>query len=166
MKKILIANRGEIACRIIKSCKKLGLQSIAVYSDIDKNSKHVREADESIHIGGSKAQESYLLPKKIIEVAKKLKADAIHPGYGFMAENAEFAQNVMNSGIIIGNWFKKTKKRIASVKSTQKITKAMKMVAAAKLRRAQESAEKGRPYSEKMNNVILNLSNGDRKSVV
>ena len=100
MKKILIANRGEIACRIIKSCKKLGLQSIAVYSDIDRNSKHVREADESIHIGGSKAQESYLLPKKIIEVAKKLKADAIHPGYGFMAENAEFAQNVMDSGII------------------------------------------------------------------
>ena len=100
MKKILIANRGEIACRIIKSCKKLGLQSIAVYSDIDRNSKHVREADESIHIGGSKAQESYLLPKKIIEVAKKLKADAIHPGYGFMAENAEFAQNVMDLSLI------------------------------------------------------------------
>ena len=69
IKKILIANRGEIACRIIKSCKKLGLQSIAVYSDIDRNSKHVREADESINIGGSKAQESYLLPKKIIEVS-------------------------------------------------------------------------------------------------
>ena len=66
MKKILIANRGEIACRIIKSCKKLNLQSIAVYSDIDKNSKHVREADDSIHIRGSKAQESYLLQKKII----------------------------------------------------------------------------------------------------
>ena len=76
MKRILIANRGEIACRIIRSCKKLGLQSIAVYSDIDKNSKHVREADESIHIGGSKAQESYLLAEKIIEVAKKLNADA------------------------------------------------------------------------------------------
>ena len=100
MKRILIANRGEIACRIIRSCKKLGLQSIAVYSDIDKNSKHVREADESIHIGGSKAQESYLLAEKIIEVAIKLNADAIHPGYGFMAENAEFAQNVIDSGII------------------------------------------------------------------
>ena len=60
MKKILIANRGEIACRIIDSCKKLNLQTIAVYSDVDKNSKHVRKADESIHIGGSKAQESYL----------------------------------------------------------------------------------------------------------
>ena len=85
MKRILIANRGEIACRIIRSCKKLGLKSIAVYSDVDKNSKHVREADESIHIGGSKAQESYLLQKKIIEVSKKINVDAIHPGYGFMA---------------------------------------------------------------------------------
>ena len=100
MKKILIANRGEIACRIIDSCKKLNLLSIAVYSDIDKNSKHVRKADESIHIGGSKAQESYLSITKIIDAAKKLNADAIHPGYGFMAENAEFAQKVIDSGII------------------------------------------------------------------
>ena len=100
MKKILIANRGEIACRIIDSCKKLNLHSIAVYSDVDKNSKHVRKADESIHIGGSKAQESYLSAAKIIEAAKNLKADAIHPGYGFMAENADFAQKVIDSGII------------------------------------------------------------------
>ena len=100
MKKILIANRGEIACRIIDSCKKLNLHSIAVYSDIDKNSKHVRKADESIHIGSSKAQESYLSAVKIIEAAKNLKADAIHPGYGFMAENADFAQKVIDSGII------------------------------------------------------------------
>jgi len=100
MKKILIANRGEIACRIIDSCKKLNLHSIAVYSDIDKNSKHVRKADESIHIGGSKAQESYLSSVKIIEAAKNLKADAIHPGYGFMAENADFAKKVIDSGII------------------------------------------------------------------
>ena len=100
MKKILIANRGEIACRIIDSCKKLNLHSIAVYSDVDKNSKHVRKADESIHIGSSKAQESYLSAVKIIEAAKNLKADAIHPGYGFMAENADFAQKVIDSGII------------------------------------------------------------------
>ena len=73
MKKILIANRGEIACRIIDSCKKLNLHTIAVYSDVDKNSKHVRKADESIHIGGSKAQESYLSAIKIIEAAKNLK---------------------------------------------------------------------------------------------
>jgi 3-methylcrotonyl-CoA carboxylase alpha subunit len=100
MKKILIANRGEIACRIIDSCKKLNLHSIAVYSDIDKNGKHVRKADESIHIGGSKAQDSYLSSDKIIEAAKKAKADAIHPGYGFLAENGQFAQQVIDAGIV------------------------------------------------------------------
>ena len=100
MKKILVANRGEIACRIIDSCKKLKFQSIAVYSDVDKNSKHVRKADESIHIGGSKAQESYLSSKKIIEAAKKVSADAIHPGYGFLAENDKFAQEVIDAGIV------------------------------------------------------------------
>ena len=100
MKKILIANRGEIACRIIDSCKKLKFHSIAVYSDIDKNSKHVRKADESIHIGASKAQDSYLSSVKIIEAAKKVKADAIHPGYGFLAENDKFAQEVIDAGIV------------------------------------------------------------------
>ena len=100
MKKVLIANRGEIACRIIDSCKKLNLHSIAVYSDVDKNSKHVRKADESIHIGGSKAQDSYLSSDKIIEAAQKVKADAIHPGYGFLAENDQFAQQVIDAGIV------------------------------------------------------------------
>ena len=100
MKKILIANRGEIACRIIDSCKKLNLHSIAVYSDVDKNSKHVRKADESVHIGGSKAQDSYLASNKIIEAAQKVKADAIHPGYGFLAENDQFAQQVIDAGIV------------------------------------------------------------------
>ena len=100
MKKILIANRGEIACRIIESCKKLNIHSIAVYSDIDKKSKHVRLADEAIHIGNSKAQESYLSSRKIINAALKVKADAIHPGYGFLSENAEFAQNIIDAGLI------------------------------------------------------------------
>ena len=99
MKKILIANRGEIACRIIESCKKLNLHTIAVYSDADKKGKHVRIADEAVHIGESKAQESYLSTRKIINAALSSKADAIHPGYGFLSENAEFAQNVMDSGI-------------------------------------------------------------------
>ena len=100
MKKILVANRGEIACRIIDSCKKLNLHSIAVSSDVDKNSKHVRKANESVHIGGSKAQDSYLSSNKIIEAAQKVKADAIHPGYGFLAENDQFAQKVMDAGIV------------------------------------------------------------------
>ena len=99
MKKILIANRGEIACRIIESCKKLNLHTIAVYSDADKKGKHVRIADEAVHIGESKAQESYLSTRKIINAALSSKADAIHPGYGFLSENSEFAQNVMDSGI-------------------------------------------------------------------
>jgi len=100
MKKILVANRGEIACRIIDSCKKLNLHSIAVYSDVDKNSKHVRKANESVHIGASKAQDSYLSSNKIIEAAQKVKADAIHPGYGFLAENDKFAQQVIDAGIV------------------------------------------------------------------
>ena len=100
MKKILIANRGEIACRIIESCKKINIHSIAVYSDIDKKSKHVRLADEAVHIGNSKAQESYLSSRKIINAALKTKADAIHPGYGFLSENAEFAQNIIAAGLI------------------------------------------------------------------
>ena len=112
MKRILIANRGEIACRIIDSCKKLNLHSIAVYSDVDRNSKHVRKADESIHIGGSKAQESYLSMDRIINAAKKLNVDAIHPGYGFMAENAEFAKKIINSGII---WIGPTPSTILSM---------------------------------------------------
>ena len=100
MKKILIANRGEIACRIIESCKKLNIHSIAVYSDIDKKSKHVRLADEAIHIGNSKAQESYLSSRKIINAALKVKADAIHPGYGFLSENSVFAQRVCDAGLV------------------------------------------------------------------
>ena len=100
MKKVLIANRGEIACRIIESCKNLDIYTIAVFSDADKKSKHVRLANESVHIGNSKAQESYLSARKIISAALKTKADAIHPGYGFMSENAEFAQQVIDAGIV------------------------------------------------------------------
>ena len=100
MKKILIANRGEIACRIIESCKKLNIHTVAVYSDADEKSKHVRLADQAVHIGNSKAQESYLANRKIINAALESKADAIHPGYGFLSENADFAQNVLDSGLI------------------------------------------------------------------
>ena len=101
MKRILIANRGEIACRIIECCKKLNMHSIAVYSDADKNSKHVRLANEAIHIGPAKAQESYLSVEKILDAALKSKADAIHPGYGFLAENDQFAKKIMLSLIHI-----------------------------------------------------------------
>jgi len=90
--KILIANRGEIACRVIKTANKLGVKTVAVYSDADRNALHVNMADEAIHIGGSASQESYLVSARIIEAAKLTGAQAIHPGYGFLSENAEFAE--------------------------------------------------------------------------
>ena len=99
IKKILIANRGEIACRIIKTAKKMGIETIAVYSEADEYSKHVLEADESILIGPPTAAESYLSIEKIINAAKKTNSDAIHPGYGFLSENSEFVQKLSKTKI-------------------------------------------------------------------
>jgi acetyl-CoA carboxylase biotin carboxylase subunit len=100
IKKILIANRGEIAVRVIRACREMGITNVAVFSDIDAAALHVRMADEAYHIGPSPSVESYLVMEKIIDVAKKSGADAIHPGYGFLSENAKFAQMVMDSGLI------------------------------------------------------------------
>lgn len=97
---LLIANRGEIACRIMRTCRALGIRSIAVYSDADARAKHVREADEAVWIGASAASESYLDGARIIEAAKQVGADAIHPGYGFLSENAAFARDVAEAGLV------------------------------------------------------------------
>eukprot|EP00298_Acanthocystis_sp_HF-20_P013779 c20504_g2_i1.p1 GENE.c20504_g2_i1~~c20504_g2_i1.p1 ORF type:complete len:710 (-),score=340.99 c20504_g2_i1:50-2179(-) len=97
--KVLIANRGEIACRVITTCKKLNIQSVAVYSDEDRNAKHVRLADQAHHIGPAPALESYLCGEKLIEVAKKSGAQAIHPGYGFLSENSNFAELCAKNGV-------------------------------------------------------------------
>ena len=97
---LLIANRGEIACRIMRTARRLGVRTIAVYSDADAKALHVREADEAVHIGASPARESYLVGEKIIAAAKATGAEAIHPGYGFLSENAGFAQAVIDAGLI------------------------------------------------------------------
>ena len=99
MKKILVANRGEIALRIMRTIRKMGLQSVAVFSEADRNSPHVLFADEAVCLGAPPSGESYLNGDKIISYCKKLGVDAIHPGYGFLSENADFAQKVQNAGI-------------------------------------------------------------------
>lgn len=100
MKKILVANRGEIAIRVMKTARKMGIKTVAVFSEADRNAPHVRFANEAVCIGEAPSNKSYLLGNKIIEFAKKLGADAIHPGYGFLSENADFAESVEKNGLI------------------------------------------------------------------
>src|SRR5215204_6836027 len=98
--KVLIANRGEIAIRVARTLKEMGIGSVAVYSEIDRDAPHVREADEAFLIGPAVPAESYLKVEKIIETAKQAGAEAIHPGYGFLAENPEFANACADAGIV------------------------------------------------------------------
>ena len=100
IQKILIANRGEIAVRVMKTARNMGIKTVAVFSEADRNAPHVKFADEAVLIGPPPSSESYLKGDHIIAVAKKLKVDAIHPGYGFLSENAEFAEKVEQSGMI------------------------------------------------------------------
>ena len=100
MKKVLVANRGEIACRVFRSSRALGLASVAIYSDADAGSAHVQAADQCVGVGPAPARESYLRVEKVLAAAGETGADAIHPGYGFLSENADFAQSVIDAGLI------------------------------------------------------------------
>jgi len=97
--KILIANRGEIACRVMKTARKMGIKTVAIYSDADAGAPHVRMADEAVHIGPSAAAESYLVMDKILDAIKQTGAQAVHPGYGFLSENAAFAEALDKAGV-------------------------------------------------------------------
>src|SRR3990172_5530240 len=99
-KKILIANRGEIAVRVIRACRELNIKTVAVYSEVDKSALHVRFADEAYPVGAPESKHSYLAREKILDVARQSGAAAIHPGYGFLAENPTFAQRVLDGGFV------------------------------------------------------------------
>ena len=99
--RLLIANRGEIAVRIARACREMGISPVAVYSDIDRTALHVRAADQAVRIGPAPSSESYLLIDKIIDAALRTGAEAIHPGYGFLSENADFAEAVEQAGLVL-----------------------------------------------------------------
>lgn len=98
-KKILIANRGEIACRVIKTARKMGISTVAIYSDADKNALHVSMADEAVHIGAAPASESYIVIDKVMAAVRSSGAEAVHPGYGFLSENKLFAAALEKEGV-------------------------------------------------------------------
>jgi acetyl-CoA carboxylase biotin carboxylase subunit len=153
--KILIANRGEIAVRIIKACKELGIKSAAIYSDADITSLHTRMADESFHIGTSAASESYLNKNKIIELAKTIGVDAIHPGYGFFSENASFIEEVEKSGITFIGPSSKSVKMMGSKTAARTLMSKNNVPVVPGTLDAINNVEEGIKFSEKIGFPVL-----------
>ena len=118
---ILIANRGEVASRIIRTCQQMGIASIVIYSDIDKSAHYVKKADQAYYIGGNQPSESYLNINKIISIAKKIKVDAIHPGYGFLSENPDLADQCEKNNIIFIGPSKEILNRLGNKTSAKEV---------------------------------------------
>lgn len=153
--KILIANRGEIAVRIIKACKELGIKTAAIYSDADITAMHPRLADEAYHIGASTASDSYLDIKKIINLAKEIGADAIHPGYGFFSENAEFINEVEKAGITFIGPSSKSVQMMGSKTAARTLMSKHGVPVVPGTLEAIKSIEEGISYAEKIGFPIL-----------
>ena len=154
-KKILIANRGEIAIRIIKACRELGIKSAAIYSDADLTSLHTRMADESFYIGASAASESYLNQNKILELAKTIGADAIHPGYGFFSENSSFIESVEKSGITFIGPSSKSVKMMGSKTAARTLMSKNNVPVVPGTLEAIKNVEEGIEFSEKIGFPVL-----------
>jgi acetyl-CoA carboxylase biotin carboxylase subunit len=123
LKKVLVANRGEVAVRVIRACRELEIPSVAVYSDADEEALHVRLADEAVHVGPSKAQKSYMNIEALIEVAKDKEADAVHPGYGFLAENAGFAAACQEANLIFVGPSAETMEKVGDKSAARRLAK-------------------------------------------
>ena len=123
-KKILIANRGEIACRVIKTARKMGIQTVAIYSDADRNALHVKMADEAVHIGPPPANQSYIVIDKVMDAIRQSGAQAVHPGYGFLSENSKFAEaleafSISAWGFVFASLLAETLRHIHLVRTIQ-----------------------------------------------
>ncbi|MGH7479177.1 MAG: biotin carboxylase N-terminal domain-containing protein, partial [Candidatus Methylomirabilales bacterium] len=121
--KILIANRGEIALRVIRACRELGIRTVAIYSDADRSALHVRKADEAYCVGPAPSAQSYLRAERILEVARQSRADAIHPGYGFLSENPAFAEACEKAGIVFIGPSSDTMKLCGSKTASRRLAK-------------------------------------------
>ena len=157
-KKILIANRGEIAVRVIRACKEWGIQTVAIHSDVDKNSMHVRLADESICVGPHQPTNSYLNIPSIMSAIELTNAEAVHPGYGFLSENADFAK-ILEENKTLKSEVEDRDKDIKRLKEKIKLLRITKSVSTQDVEKNKESRKKINEYVREIDKCIALLNN-------